>query len=81
MNFFQIVSEWAAKNPGKTVGALAGFIAGLLIFTVGIIGTIIIAILALVGFVIGKSKDDNKSVIDEITGLFKREKRDDDMDM
>ncbi len=75
MAIFDNFSAWFNSNPGKVLGAAMGFLLGLLIFTLGIIKTLIIALLVLVGFFIGKSRDDGMSIIDEITGLFRRRKK------
>lgn len=73
MSFFQIISQWAGENPGKTVGALIGFILGILLFTLGIVKTLLILLMVLTGYFIGKSRDDNRSIVDQIKGLFRRE--------
>ncbi|MGL4370431.1 MAG: DUF2273 domain-containing protein [Spirochaetota bacterium] len=72
MTFLQKAAEWVNANPGKTVGASSGFILGILILTVGFWKTLIVLILILVGFVIGKLKDDNVPIADQIAGLFKK---------
>ncbi len=72
MNVLHFISDWINQNPGKAVGAFVGFFLGILLLTIGFIKTIIIILLILVGYVIGKSSDENKSLLDIITGLFKR---------
>ncbi len=72
MDFFDQIASWIRENPGKTVGAAAGLIVGILLFTAGWWKTLIILILVLIGYVIGKSRDENVSIIDMITGLFRR---------
>lgn len=72
MEFLDQIAQWIKENPGKTVGALVGFIIGILFFTLGWWKTIIVLLLVLAGFFIGKSRDDNVSIIDQITGMFKR---------
>ncbi|MFW5770969.1 MAG: DUF2273 domain-containing protein [Spirochaetota bacterium] len=59
-------------NPGKTLGALAGFVLGLLLFTFGILKTLVIILLIGTGFFLGKARDDNVSIIDELSGFFKK---------
>ena len=71
MGFFGFIGEWINANPGKTIGVLAGLTMGILIFTLGALKTALIALLIFIGYIIGKSRDDQVSVIDEITGLFK----------
>ena len=77
MSYLTLISEWISKNPGKATGGIIGFVFGILIFTIGIIKTLLILLFVLIGFVIGKSRDDNVSLLDGITGLFKRKKEDD----
>ena len=76
MSFIQTVQGWINLNPGKTLGALAGFILGVLIFTFGILKTLVIILLVALGFLFGKARDDNISIIDEITSLFNRKRED-----
>jgi uncharacterized membrane protein len=72
MDFFEQITEWVRLNPGKTIGAALGFIIGILFFTIGWWKTIIIMILVGAGFIIGKSRDDDVSIIDQISGFFRR---------
>ena len=72
MDFLNQISQWIHENPGKTIGVAAGFIVGILLFTLGWWKTFIVLFLAFVGFLIGKSRDENIPIIDLITGLFKR---------
>jgi len=72
MDFFDQIAGWIRENPGKTIGAAVGFVIGILFFTLGWWKTLIIAVLVLIGFFIGKSRDDDVSIIDQITGFFKR---------
>ncbi len=81
MSFFNYIGQWINENSGKAVGAFLGFLFGVLIFTVGIIKTLLIVLFVLIGFLIGKSRDDDVSIIDEITGLFRRNKGDDTEDI
>lgn len=73
MGFFQILSQWAADNPGKTVGGILGFVLGVLLFTIGFVKTMLILLLVLIGIFLGKSRDDGNSIIDQVTRLFKRD--------
>jgi uncharacterized membrane protein len=72
MDFLGQIADWARENPGKTFGAIIGFISGIMIFTLGPLKTIIVAVLVLIGFFIGKSRDDNVSIVDQITAFFRR---------
>ncbi len=59
-------------NPGKALGAMAGFLLGILLFTFGILKTVVIILLVGAGFILGKARDENVSIVDELTGLFKK---------
>lgn len=72
MDFFEQIAGWVRENPGKTAGAIIGFIIGILVFTLGWWKTLIVLLLVVAGYFIGKSRDDNVSIIDQITGLFRR---------
>ncbi len=78
MNFSEYISGWINKNPGKSAGALTGFVLGILILTLGFVKTVLIILFVVAGVIVGKLRDDKVSLFDEITGLFKRNKRDDD---
>lgn len=66
------IREWISANPGKAAGAFLGFIFGILILTVGVAKTLLIIIFILIGFIIGKLRDDRVSIIDQIRGIFNR---------
>ncbi len=74
MNFTDSLIEWINRNPGKAVGALAGFLLGIFILAMGIPRTIIVILFILIGLLIGKMRDDRISVIEEIKGLFSRKR-------
>ncbi len=76
MDFIQTIQLWVNMNPGKAMGALAGFLLGILLFTFGIIKTLVIILLIGTGFMLGKARDDNVSILDELTGLFKKNRDD-----
>ncbi len=74
MTFTDSLIQWINRNPGKTVGALAGLLFGIFILTIGIPRTIIVILFVLIGLLIGKLRDDRISVIEEIKGLFSRKR-------
>jgi uncharacterized membrane protein len=53
------ITQWINENPGKTVGAVIGFILGLLVLAVGPVKTLIVIILSAIGVVVGKIFDEN----------------------
>ncbi len=77
MNFFTFLGEWINANPGKAVGGAIGFILGLLFLTIGFVKTLLVLILVIIGFVIGKMIDDD---VPFLSGLFGKKKKDDDLD-
>ena len=74
MGFFDQIAGWVRGNPGKTAGAASGLIVGIMLFTLGIWKTLVVVILVAAGFIIGKSRDDNVSIVDQITGFFRRKR-------
>ncbi len=72
MNIFKFIGDWINENPGRAVGVICGFIFSLLIFTIGILKTLLIILFMLAGYLIGKSRDEDVSIIDAIAGLFRK---------
>lgn len=72
MEFSRFISDLFNENPGKTVGAAVGLILGVLILIFGFLKILVIIIFMLLGIIIGKMVDDRASVIDAITGFFRR---------
>lgn len=77
MGFLEYIGGWINENPGKAVGAAAGLVLGILLFTLGVLKTIVVGLLIFAGYIIGKARDDNVSVVDVVSGFFTR-RRDDD---
>lgn len=51
---------WAIDNhPGKLIGTTVGFFVGLLIVTLGLWHTLVLALFVFLGFVLGKSQDEH----------------------
>lgn len=59
MKFFTILTNWINEHPKQTVGAFLGFLTALLILLFGFWKTMFIALLACIGFVIGKILSGN----------------------
>ena len=70
-NFLTYVKDWINNNPGTTVGVIIGLVLGIFLFTLGIIKTIFLAVFMLIGYWLGRSKDEKGSVVDHVTKLFK----------
>lgn len=72
MNYIDSAKEWINSNPGKSAGIAAGAVFGILILTVGVLKTVLIMLFILLGYLIGKLKDDNISLKSLIDDIFKR---------
>ena len=72
MNYIDSAKEWINGNPGKAAGIAAGAVFGILILTVGVVKTVLIMLFILLGYLIGKLKDDNISLKSLIDDIFKR---------
>ena len=49
-------------HPGKLIGTSLGFVLGLLMVTLGFWRTLVLALFAILGFVLGKRQDDYKFI-------------------
>lgn len=72
MSLSRYLLEFVNDNPGKSVGAIAGFLLGILILAFGVLKTIVVILFVVLGIIIGKMADDRISIIDEIRKLFRR---------
>ena len=72
MNYIDSLKEWINSNPGKAAGVAAGAVFGILVLTVGVVKTVLIMLFILLGYLIGKLKDDNISLKSLINDIFKR---------
>ncbi|MCX7678105.1 MAG: DUF2273 domain-containing protein [Spirochaetes bacterium] len=70
MDFFSQIKELINNNPGKALGSFFGLVIGIMLFTLGIIKTLLIVLLVFVGFIIGKSRDENISIIEAFVRFF-----------
>ena len=54
---------WAIDNhPGKLIGTSVGFVLGLLMVTLGFWRTLVLTLLTILGFMLGKRQDDDESI-------------------
>ncbi len=70
-NFFRYVKDWINNNPGTAVGIIIGLILGIMLFTLGIFKTILLLFFMLIGYWLGRNKDKNSSIIEQISKIFK----------
>jgi len=71
-NFLNSLKKWINQNPGKSAGVFIGLLMGVFLFTFGVLKALLILLLVLVGYFIGKSRDENVSIIDEVYKFFKK---------
>ena len=69
------IVDWANAHPGQAIGAFLGFVVGLLILVFGLPKTILVAVLALIGFFIGSLRDSNVPVMDKLKEIIKFKKK------
>ena len=72
MSFSEDLKHWLNNNPGKGLGLAAGALFGIFFFVFGIWKLIFILSLMFVGYVIGKSFDENISVFEVLRKIFRR---------
>jgi uncharacterized membrane protein len=71
-NFFRYILDWINDNPGKAIGLVIGFLMSVILLVLGIWKTILVGIFMGIGYLLGRSRDENVSIIDEINRIFKR---------
>ncbi|MCU0822026.1 MAG: DUF2273 domain-containing protein [Spirochaetes bacterium] len=71
-NFFRYILDWINDNPGKAIGLVIGFLMSVILLVLGIWKTILVGIFMGIGYLLGRSKDEKISIIDEINRIFKR---------
>ena len=64
---------WAINDhPGKLIGTFTGLVLGLVIVALGFWRTVVLALFAILGFVLGKRQDDNKFITTWLERNFKK---------
>lgn len=64
--------KWASKHPNTAGGAVAGFILAVLILTIGLWSTIILAVFVFVGALVGQIRDGDNSLVNFFAHLLDR---------
>ena len=72
MELHEKIKEFITENPGKALGALVGFIFGILVLVFGILKVFVITVFIIIGILVGKMVDDKSSVIENIMNIFRR---------
>ncbi len=64
---------WSLDNhPGKLMGTSIGLVLGLLMVTLGFWRTLVLTIFLILGFMLGKRQDDDKSVTTWLERNFRK---------
>jgi uncharacterized membrane protein len=63
--FEEEIKQWVRKNPNKVIGIISGFFIAVIILLFGW-GSIVIVIAILLGYLLGKSRDEGKNIVDVI---------------
>ena len=61
---------YAVRHPNTTLGAVAGFILAVLVLTLGLWDTLVIAFFVLIGAVIGQIRDGENGIVNFFGRLF-----------
>ena len=64
------VWSYAVRHPNTTLGAVAGFILAVLVLTLGLWDTLVIAFFVLIGAVIGQIRDGENGIVNFFGRLF-----------
>ena len=62
--------SYAVRHPNTTLGAVAGFILAVLVLTLGLWDTLVIAFFVLIGTVIGQIRDGENGIVNFFGRLF-----------
>lgn len=62
--------SYAVRHPNTTLGAVAGFVLAVLVLTLGLWDTLVIAFFVLIGAVIGQIRDGENSIVNFFGRLF-----------
>ncbi len=66
------LTEIFGSSPGKMIGAIVGFLLGVLVLTFGVLKILVVVIFILLGIIVGKMIDDRSSVVESIMNIFRR---------
>ena len=62
--------SYAVRHPNTTLGAVAGFVLAVLVLTLGLWDTLVIAFFVLIGAVIGQIRDGENGIVNFFGRLF-----------
>ena len=62
--------NYAVRHPNTTLGAVAGFVLAVLVLTLGLWDTLVIAFFVLIGAVIGQIRDGENGIVNFFGHLF-----------
>ena len=72
MEFHEKIIRFISENPGKSLGALLGFVIGILVLVFGVLKVFVIGFFVIIGIFAGKMIDEKPAVIERIMNIFKR---------
>jgi uncharacterized membrane protein len=75
MSAIRFILDWINQNPGSAIGAILGFVFGILLFTVGFLKMMVLLVLVLIGYSVGKSWDKKVSPLDQIKDFIRNRGR------
>jgi uncharacterized membrane protein len=75
MSAIRFILDWINENPGSALGALLGFVFGILMFTIGFFKMMVLLLLVLIGYVVGKSWDKKVNLLDQIKDFIRNRGR------
>ena len=78
MGFFGDFFSRLGSIPTCVIGALIGFCAGVIVLTVGIFPLLLLVVLTLCGFIIGKMMDEDAPAVSLLKRFFSSKKSKDD---
>mgnify|MGYP000060989976 FL=1 len=62
--------SYAVRHPNTTLGAVAGFVLAVLVLTLGLWDTLVIAFFVLIGAVIGQIRDGENGIVNFFGRMF-----------
>jgi uncharacterized membrane protein len=72
MNALDQLKDWINANPGRALGIAAGAVIGILVLTIGAIKVILVVLFILLGYLIGRLKDENTTVSSIVKDIFRK---------
>ncbi|WP_418792362.1 DUF2273 domain-containing protein [Phosphitispora sp. TUW77] len=68
----QTLQEFIAKNLGKLLGVLIGLVLGWMIIAYGVLETLFVVVLIVLGYIFGNQLDEGDNLRAFVDRIFKR---------